>query len=317
MRRLLIALLASVVVLASCGGEEEPRADGGGGPGSESLIVQPATYDLAAGAEERFIAGLLTPDQLFVSWGSVDMSFTYLGTEAEPSEEPGPEATAEFLHIDGEHPTGEAPSEPAIGPPSEGRGVYATHTTFDKAGFWEVEVGATIEGERVTGTGAFEVAEEHLYPAVGEKAPRSKNLIIGSEDAPTEAIDSRATGGSPVPDRSLHQITVNESIERGEPALVVISTPVYCVSRFCGPVTDMIEELAAEQPKSINFIHIEVWRNFQGQVVNRAAADWVYRGQDLTEPWVFLIDDKGKIVARWDNVATRAEIEPELAKLSS
>lgn len=120
-----------------------------------------------------------------------------------------------------------------------------------------------------------------------------------------------------MPDRSLHETTVLESIKRGEPALVVVSTPVYCVSRFCGPITDMIEDLAADQPRSINFIHIEVWRDFQGQVVNRAAADWVYRGQDLTEPWVFLIDDRGEIVARWDNVATRSEIEPELEKLKS
>src|SRR5688572_14902002 len=121
------------------------------------------------------------------------MSFTYLGTEAEPSEEQGPQGTAEFLHIDGEHPGGDLPTEPAVGPPSEGRGVYAAHATFDRAGFWEVEVTATIDGEAVTGTGAFEVAEEHRYPAVGDKAPRSKNLVIGSKDAPTEAIDSRAS----------------------------------------------------------------------------------------------------------------------------
>ena len=316
MRRLLIALLAAVV-LTACGGGDEPPTDDNDASGSEGLIVQAANYDLAAGAEERFIAGLLTPDQLFVSWGTVDMAFTYLGTEAAPSEEPGPEATAEFLHIDGEHPAGGSPTEPSAGPPSEGRGVYSAHTTFDRAGFWEVEVRATVDGEELTGTGAFEVAEKHRYPAVGDAAPRSKNLVVGSKDAPREAIDSRASGGSPVPDPSLHETTVLGSIKSGEPALVVVSTPVYCVSRFCGPVTDMVEDLAAEQPSSINFIHIEVWRNFQGQVVNRAAADWVYRGQDLTEPWVFLIDERGEIVARWDNVATRSEIEPELEKLKS
>jgi len=316
-RRLLALGLALVVVtLTACGGDATPEGSDGEGASSEGLIVQPASYDLAAGEPQRFIAGILTPDQLFVSWGSVEMSFTYLGTESQPTEEPGPQATADFLHIDGEHKGGQAPSEPVSGPPSEGRGVYGAPVTFDQPGFWEVEVTATIEGDAVSGAGAFEVAEDHRYPAVGEKAPRSKNLVIGSEDAPTEAIDSRASGGSPVPDRSLHRTTVDESVRAGEPALVVISTPVYCVSRFCGPITDMIEELAADQPKTINFIHIEVWRNFQGQVVNRAAADWVYRGKDLTEPWVFLIDGDGRIVARWDNVATRAEIEPELGKLT-
>lgn len=315
MRRL-VALCAAAVVLVACGSDGEKKDPSSRGS-SEGLIVQPANYDLAAGEEQRFIAGLLTPDQLFVSWGEVEMDFTYLGTEAEPTEEAGPTATGAFLHIDGEAPGGTAPTEPAIGPPSEGRGVYAADASFDRAGFWEVEVTASVDGEELTGTGAFEVAEQHRYPAVGDDAPKSRNLLVGAEDAPVGAIDSRAAKDTPVPDPSLHRVTVEESIRRGEPALIVISTPVYCVSRFCGPVTDMIEQLAADHRGEANFIHIEVWRNFQGQVVNRAAADWVYRDNDLTEPWVFLVDSKGKIVARWDNVATRGEVESELDRLTS
>jgi hypothetical protein len=33
------------------------------------------------------------------------------------------------------------------------------------------------------------------------------------------------------------------------------------------------------------------------------------------EPWVFLIGADGRIAARWDNVATREEIEPLLRDL--
>ena len=33
------------------------------------------------------------------------------------------------------------------------------------------------------------------------------------------------------------------------------------------------------------------------------------------EPWVFLIGADGRIAARWDNVATRGEIEPLLRDL--
>jgi hypothetical protein len=87
------------------------------------------------------------------------------------------------------------------------------------------------------------------------------------------------------------------------------------VSRFCGPVTDMVAELAAEYGDRADFIHVEIWADFQEGAVNEAAADWLLREGDLEEPWVFLIGADGRVVARWDNVATRSEIEPYLEDL--
>jgi hypothetical protein len=304
-----------IALLASCG--DEGGDGGGGGPAgsSDELIVEPASYELIAREPGRFIAGLLTPDQLFVSYGTVDMRFFYLGTkEGTSTAEPGPRATADFLQIEGD--PGASTDQPSAGPPSHGRGVYATEVTFDKAGFWAVDVTAQVEGEgELVGNGAFEVLEDNVVPAPGDRAPRTENLVLSSRDAPRQAIDSRAQGGQPVPDEVLHQSTIAESIRRGEPALVVFSTPVYCVSRFCGPVTDMVEGLAREYAGRANFIHVEIWRNFEGKVINKGAADWIYRERDLLEPWLFLIGTDGRIVARWDNVATRGEIEPFLDEL--
>jgi hypothetical protein len=174
-------------------------------------------------------------------------------------------------------------------------------------------VTADVEGGALAGTTVFEVHEKPVYPAVGEPAPKTDNLILTSKDAPEAAVDSRAAQGE-IPDKELHQMTIRESIARKEPALVVFATPVYCVSRFCGPVTDMVAGLAEKYSTRANFIHVEIWRNFEKQVVNKGAADWVYPG-DLTEPWVYLIGSSGKIEARWDNVAITEEIEPYLTKL--
>lgn len=306
-------ILSSVacVVLASCGWGE-PSSDPAASSTPDELVVQSASFDLAAGEKTRFIAGVLTLDQLFVSYGTVDMKFFYLGTkEGSGTAEPGPVTTGEFLSIEGD-----ATSEgPVAAPASQGRGVYGTEVTFDRAGFWAVELTAELEGGEATGQSVFEVTEEHQIPAVGDKAPASKNLTVDSK-GPKEAIDSRAAGGEEVPDEILHRTTVAESLARSEPALVVISTPVYCVSRFCGPVTDTIAELARDYADRANFIHIEVWYDFNKQTLNRAAAQWIFRKKvDLSEPWVFLVDADGKIAARWDNVAVREEIEPLLRKL--
>jgi hypothetical protein len=309
-----LALVVVLLVGISCGGSGGNADDSAGETPPDELIVQAANYELIAGEDSRFIAGLLTPEQLFVSFGTVDIEFFYLGTrEGSGEAQPGPTATGEFLPIDGTEDADTAAPQAVSG--SQGRGVYTAQVTFDEAGFWAAQVTADLEDQSLSGRAVFEVVEDNVYPAVGERAPRTENLTATSKDAPREAIDSRARDGEAIPDAELHEMTVAESIRRGEPALVVITTPVYCVSRFCGPITDMVQALHGRYSDRANFIHIEVWRNFEKSVINKGAADWIYRNDNLTEPWIFLIDAEGRIAARWDNVATRAEIEPLLKKL--
>lgn len=307
-------MLAVVALLTvSCSGDvDSPTAKT---DPSEVLHGEVASYDLAAGNASRFTVGLFTGDELFVSFGTVELEFSYLGEKGAAGEpEPGPSAVGSFLLVPGTDPE-TIPEHPVAAPASRGRGVYAAEASFDRAGFWEVEVTADIEGRGVrSATAAFQVLPEHRVPAPGERAIPSDNLTARSRDAPTAAIDSRARGGEKIPDPELHEETIAEAMRRGRPALVVFSTPVYCVSRFCGPITDMVEELAHEYSDRAEFIHVEIWRNFEKSVINEAAADWLLRDNDLREPWVFLIGSDGRIVARWDNVATRGEIEPLLKR---
>ncbi|MDQ3941038.1 MAG: hypothetical protein M3238_06800 [Actinomycetota bacterium] len=306
-----VAAVLCVIALAACGpdGDGEPRADDTGD--ADELIVQAANFDLAAGEKTRFMAGVLTPDQLFVSYGTVDMKFFYLGTkEGSGTAQPGPTETGRFLAIEGSGAT----EGPIAAPASRGRGVYAAQVTFDRAGFWAVELTAELDGAARTGQSVFEVFEEHRIPTVGDRALRTDNRTLSS-DVPRQALDSRARTSGEIPDAALHRTTIADSIRAREPALVVLSTPVYCQSRFCGPVTDMVAGLQKDYGDRANFIHIEIWFNFQRQEVNKAAAEWLFRKGDLTEPWIFLIGDDGRIVARWDNVALREEIEPFLREL--
>jgi hypothetical protein len=274
-------------------------------------VAQVASYELIAGEENRFLLGLLTQDNLFVTAGRVELAFSFLDEQGDP--EPVMDAVGEFLPIPGEEPAHE---HTEAHPPSEGRGVYvARGVVFDRPGFWQVEATAHFGGGDVqTGTAAFEVLEEAQVPGVGERAPRTENLTVDS-DAPEEAIDSRAGTEGEIPDPELHETTIAEAIEAGRPALVVFATPVFCLSQFCGPVTDMVAELASDYADRAAFIHVEIWRDHQKGTINDAATEWLFRNDNLTEPWVFLIGRDGRIAARWDNVATREEIEPLLRQL--
>lgn len=310
-RRLVVLVLAAAT-LGACGGGRDGAADGAG-----RLEVFPASFDLATGRQARFLAGLGTGVNRFISGGEVAMRFFFLGEEeAEGQRELVTEAMASFLPIPGEEDEPVPPS-PTAAAGETARGVYrVAEMTFDRAGIWEVEVTAELAGAGIhTGRGAFEVLAQPLVPAPGDPAPRTENLTIESKGVPPAAIESRAATEGSIPDPELHGTTIADAIRRGRPALVVFATPVYCVSKFCGPVTDMVAELAARYGDRADFVHVEIWKDFQRQVVNRAAADWLLREDTLQEPFVFLIDERGQIAARWDNVATRQEIEPLLMDL--
>ncbi|MGH8998125.1 MAG: hypothetical protein ACRDY7_01895, partial [Acidimicrobiia bacterium] len=80
-------------------------------------------------------------------------------------------------------------------------------------------------------------------------------------------------------------------------------------------VTDMVAELAKDYGNRARFIHIEVWKDYKAQQLNDAASEWIARGENVNEPWVFLIGADGKIILRSDNVASRIELEPALQSL--
>jgi len=297
-----------LVLLAACGGSGS-RAD------PDDLAVAVASYDLAAGHPTRFILGLLTVDGRLVGFGSLDLRFSYVGTKegANPSP-PGPVTRATYLAIPGSVTPSPPPESPQVVRSSDTRGVYATQTTFDRPGFWEVEATATLDGKVRKGKGAFAVVATNAVPGVGDKALATETLTLTTPDTPKVAVDSRGGSGD-IPDPDLHRSTIAAALAARRPVVAVFATPVYCTSRFCGPITDLVEELSHQYGDRATFVHVEIWRDFQTMTINQSAADWLLRDGELNEPWVFLIGADGRIVARYDNVATREGIEPFLKAL--
>jgi hypothetical protein len=318
---MVVGVLCLAALIAACGGGDDSDsnsgATGSSADGTPTLNVAVASYDLAMGKDTRFIAGLLTLDNNFVSFGTAQMRFTYLGT-GQSTDKPVfyKEETGTFLQIPGEGPATK-PDAPSTGPATAGRGVYAVDPiNFDKAGYWQVDVtvDTTDKGE-LQGSSKFAVNSKNAVPAPGDDAIPSDSLTVTS-DAPAAAIDSRAQTVEQIPDASLHQLSIADALKQDKPLVVVFSTPVFCVSQFCGPVTDMIASMQEKYGDKANFIHVEVFKDYQAKAdldrINDAAADWIYRNNDLNEPWVFLIGKDGKIIDRWDNVVTEGEVTTAL-----
>lgn len=308
-----LALAVVLAALAACSGGSAEEGAPSPEPSDVELAVAPASFDLAVGDDQRFMVGLFTADRSLVLGGEVGMEFFYLG-DGSSSPRPAGTATGTFLPVPGKGPS-EPLDAPTITSPADASGVYETTTSFDRAGFWGVGVTAELaDGRVLRGTGTFPVAEEHQVPAVGDPAPAVENLTLDS-DAPAVAIDSRAQGDAEVPDPELHDTTVAAALEAGRPIVVVVSTPTYCVSQFCGPITETIEDLERRYGDVAEFIHLEVWEDFNASVLNPAAAAWIQTEQGGNEPWVFLVGEDGTIEARWDNVLDTDELEGLLRDL--
>jgi hypothetical protein len=311
-RRFLLAGLALYVLAAACTSDEpEPT-----GPTRTSQVVAvPATSDLYAGDPQRVSLGLVFHDGRLVSFGEAEVSFSYVGTAAEPTEpQPGPTATATFVPTYG---TPEGPGIADVTAPNEGRGVYeAEGVMFDRAGFWTAEVTVDVQGLGTqTAEASLAVLEAPQIPAPGDRALRTENLTLDSKGVPRGAIDSRAATGE-IPDPELHEWTIAQAIEEGRPALVLFATPVYCTSRFCGPVTDMIQELAHRFDDRAVFIHVEIWEDRREEVLNEAAVEWLQTPNgDLTEPWLYLIGGDGVILDRWASMWSEQDVAAALEDL--
>jgi hypothetical protein len=292
-----------------------------------AIVAEVASYQLVANQPGRLLVALLTADNRWVSFGSVAVSFAFLG-DAVGSPSPGVVAAtrasgavmgdsiARFLAIPGS-PEGIGRG-PTLTYPADGRGVYAVESiTFPRAGYWQVVAhGKLADASPFNADAAFAVLAEPSVLTVGALAPHTDNPVIGDPGVAPVSIDSRAAGGAPIPDAALHATSIADALDAGHPALVVFSTPVYCVSRFCGPVTDLVAELAATYGDRADFIHVEIYQDFEAGKVNQAAIDWLTPASgDIREPWTFLIGADGRIAASWDTVVTRGEIEPLLQAL--
>lgn len=317
LRRLGALVVAVGLTAVACGGGDgngDAQSTTTADAGPDQVDGSVASYDLAVGPASRFMVGLFNQARGPIGYGTAQLKFFFLGETAAAGEpQPGPTATGTYLPLPGSPP---APGDASrtVYLPTEQRGVYAAEVAFDRPGFWGVTAVVDLDGRKEVKK-AFKVAATHAVPMPGDPAPATQNLTMSTPGAAPQAIDSRASANVGVPDPELHDTTVAQALAEKRPVLLTISTPTYCVSLFCGPITDMVAELQKEYGDRARFIHIEVWKDYQAQELNEAAKEWIARGPDINEPWVFLIGADGKIAARFDNIATRPELEALLRAL--
>ena len=262
-----------------------------GGPQFSAVII---TTDLAVGPN-RIVFGLVDRQGMPVRPAEATVRAVFLDPEAKTAEV---RATS-MAHFQ-EWPVGN-------------QGVLTTQLSLDKPGFWQLNVEAsTAGGTAISARGAFQVKANSDTPVVGQLAPRSMTPTLDS----LENIDDLATitSANP-PDADLYRLSVDQALDSGKPLVLVFSTPAFCVSATCGPQVEVISQVKEKYHDRANFIHVEVFENphliEDGRPVGGtvpAVTEWNLP----TEPWTFVIDDEGRVRAKFEQFTTAQEIEAAL-----
>lgn len=282
----LAATLAAALVMGACAGEVAPGT--GASPTSSSLQAQVVASEILVGSQQRIPIGI-TDHNTPVNDATVHVrAFKLQGT------------TGVFK--------GESDA-PFKGEGLEGGGVYIAHLSFDKPGDWGVEVTARRpNGSRLSQRLPINVIDTPLVPAVGQPAPLTHNPTT-KDVADVETIDS----GRPPDD--MHQMSIADAIQQHRSTLVVFATPAFCTSNTCGPEVKVMQGLEPDYRDRLTFIHVEIYRDFKPDPSKRKLAQAVLDWRLQTEPWVFLIDSKGIIQARFEGPTARDEVKAAIEQL--
>lgn len=272
--------------------------------GSSGITPALLTAEFVAGQDNRFAVGLLNQDRKLVKDANVRLRFFSIGGDGVTGTLRG-EGDAQFveLTVAGAHAHDSSGGGDVA---ADSVAFYVAHTAFDVAGKWGVEIEVTPDdGSASTKIQApFDVLERSQSPGIGEIPPASRNDTFTTNSDPL-SLCSRS------PTCPLHDKVIADVLGKGRPLIVQFSTPAFCETRFCGPVLEVLLRQVPQYEDRIDFVHIEVWQDFQSQKNRPAVAEWNLPG----EPYTFFMNKDGRVVTKLEAIFGENELVSALSQL--
>jgi hypothetical protein len=191
-----------------------------------------------------------------------------------------------------------APADPMTVPPqyrskqNAGPGgiqaIYATDVPLPHKGTYTVLSLTRTPTGLIGAPGEIAVAASSPIPKVGQTPPAI------ATDTPASTHGNVALLTTRIPPDDMHAVSFKDVLGK-RPVALLFSTPQLCISKVCGPVTDIAVQLERRFGSQIAFIHQEVYVNNQPKLGLRPQLKAFHL---QTEPWLFTINRQGKIAAR-------------------
>ena len=176
--------------------------------------------------------------------------------------------------------------------------IYAAQLPVPKAGTYFVLSLTKGPSGLIGATGELAAAASSQIPDVGQRPPASPP----TPRPPCTAISALLTTRLPPEHMAAESF---DQVLGKKPIALIFSTPQLCVSRVCGPVTDVAVQLQQKFGNKVDFIHQEVYVDNQPSKGLRPQLKAFHL---RTEPWLFAINQQGKIVARLEGAFGTTEL---------
>jgi hypothetical protein len=234
--------------------------------------------------------GTFTPGSRRVAFGLTTPSggFVYAPTVIYVAKTPKSPAQGPFL----------APADPMVVAPqyrskqNAGPGgiqaIYAAQIPLSHPGTYTVLALTRTSKGLVGSPGEVAVARSSPIPDVGQRPPSI------ATDTPASVHGDMSLLTTRLPPENMHSVSLNQVLGK-RPVALLFSTPQLCISKVCGPVTDIAVSLQKQFGSKIDFIHQEVYVDNQPTKGLRPQLKAFHL---QTEPWLFTINRRGVIAAR-------------------
>ncbi len=197
-------------------------------------------------------------------------------------------------------------SKQTVDDPDAARSVYVSDLNLPQPGGYLISAVAEL-GNRLVATSPTQVTviKHSKVPGVGDRAIRVHTPTAESAGGNLKSIETR------VPPDTMHEVDLADALDRHRPVLLIFSTPSFCKSRVCGPVTDIAEQVKAESGDRMEFIHMEIYRDNDPSKGPRPQFEaWHLPG----EPFAFAIDSNGVVAERLEGAFSARELTAAVRK---
>lgn len=194
------------------------------------------------------------------------------------------------------------------GAKADAQNIYVTTIETAAPGTYWI-LAEPVGGKRIQALGNVVVRKQAAAPSVGERSIPSRNPTL------QPGVDPKTVTTAEPPDRNLLRTTVAAAMAAKRPFVVTFATPLYCQTRTCGPVVQVVQSVAEVwQSKSVDFIHIEIYKdNDPAKGTNRWVGEWKLK----SEPFTFVVDRSGVIRTRLEGAFSAAELEAAVRKVAA
>jgi protein SCO1 len=192
-----------------------------------------------------------------------------------------------------------------------GKAAYVAEMTLPRAGGYTATITLDGPGGRI-GTGDFTMVAQQQGPTppIGSKAPSVRTPIAADVNGNLQLISSDV-----FPDPRFYEHSVDELLAARTPFVFTIYSPAFCPTTACGPLLRYMKEMISEFP-SMTFVHAEpyVMRDLGGRIQpvyegnHFAWAPWSTAYGIPVEPYVFVVDAEGTIIASFELIVGSDEI---------